>query len=105
VPVLEDRLGEVQDHVAERGRARHAGRHHPAAAPVRPGEERRDLLAAVHLDRLVLGRGQVAGQAGQIAQGAGDQGHRHPFGIFFMGKTTVGERFAQHGDDALSVAV
>ena len=41
----------------------------------------------------------------QVAQGAGGQSQRHPFGIFFMRKAAVGKRLAQHGDDTLPVAV
>jgi hypothetical protein len=105
VPLLHERLAQVQDHFAEHGGARHGGGHHPAAVPFRRGEERGDRLAAVQLDRLVLGRRQVGGQHGQFAEGTGGQSQGHPFGIFLVRKATVDERLAQHGNDTLPIAI
>ena len=79
--------------------------HHPPAGPLGVAEQRRDRVAAVQLHRLALGRGQVGGQLGELAQGAGGQRGRHPLAVLVVGDAAVGERLAEHGHDSFTVGV
>jgi hypothetical protein len=105
VPVGQDRLAEVQRHLAADDVHRDHRGHDPAAAPRLLAEQGADGALVVEADRLPARHDQVGCQPGEVTEGTRAQRAVHPLVMLLRGEPPVAQRGVQHSHDALAIGV